>query len=58
MAIRDIDRSTQWFAFAKFILGTFTLGIVTLVVNHQIQERELEIKEQESIGHFLEHRDE
>jgi hypothetical protein len=47
------DRSQQWFAFAKFLLGTFTIGIVTLIANHQIQQRELEIKEQESVGHFL-----
>lgn len=49
----DPERSKQWFAFAKFFLGTFAIGIVTLIANHQIQERELEIKEQESVGHFL-----
>jgi len=50
----ELERSKQWFAFAKFFLGTFAVGIVTLIANHQIQERELEIKEQESVGHFLE----
>jgi hypothetical protein len=50
----ELEQSKQWFAFAKFFLGTFAVGIVTLIANHQIQERELEIKEQESVGHFLE----
>lgn len=48
------ERIKLWFSFAKFFLGTFAIGIITLIANHQIQERELEIKEQEAIGHFLE----
>jgi hypothetical protein len=39
----ELEQSKQWFAFAKFFLGTFAVGVVTLVANHQIQERELEI---------------
>lgn len=49
----ESERIKQWFAFARFFLGTFAIGLVTLIANHQIQERELEIKEQEAIGHFL-----
>lgn len=48
------ERLKQWLSFAKFFLGTFAIGLITLIANHQIQERELEIKEQEAIGHFLE----
>jgi hypothetical protein len=49
----DLERFKQWLSFAKFLLGTFALGLITLLVNHQIQERELEMKEQEEMGHFL-----
>lgn len=43
------ERIKLWFSFAKFFLGTFAIGVRTLIANHQIQERELEIKEQEAI---------
>jgi hypothetical protein len=49
----DLERFKQWLSFAKFLLGSFALGLITLLVNHQIQERELEMKEQEEMGHFL-----
>jgi hypothetical protein len=49
----DLERFKQWLSFAKFLLGTFALGLVTLLVNHQIQERELEMKEQDEMAHFL-----
>ncbi len=49
----DLERFKQWLSFAKFLLGTFALGLITLLVNHQIQERELEMKEQEEMSHFL-----
>lgn len=49
------DRLTIWLGFAKFVLGTFTLGLVTTLVNNSIQTREVELREQEQVGQFLEH---
>jgi hypothetical protein len=47
------DRLQLWLGFWKFFLGTFAIGLITLLVNHQIQQRELEMKEQDAMGHFL-----
>jgi len=39
----------------KFLLGTVVIGVLTLRVESSLQQREIEIKEQELIGKFLEH---
>lgn len=48
------ERFQIWINFAQFFIGTFALGVVTLLVNNRIQEREVEIKEQEQIGTLVE----
>ncbi len=47
---KENERFQIWINFAQFFIGTFILGVVTLLVNNKIQEREIEIKEQEQIG--------
>ncbi len=37
------------------MLGTIVFGLVTTAINHQIQEREIELKETEQLGKFVEH---
>ena len=49
------ERLKLWLGFAKFILGTVVLGLVTTFVNHTLQKRELELKEQEQVAQFLQH---
>jgi len=49
------ERLKLWLGFAKFILGTFVLGLVTTLINSAIQEREIELKEQEQVAQFLQH---
>jgi hypothetical protein len=44
-----------WIGFTKFLLGTFALGLVTTLINSAIQTREVELKEQEQVGQFLQH---
>ncbi len=41
--------------FSKFVLGTFILGLTASIINLQIQNRELEIKELERLGTFIEY---
>lgn len=54
MALTD-DRLKIWLGFARFILGAFALGLVTTLINCEIQERDIELKEQDQVGQFLEH---
>lgn len=49
------ERLQTWLGFAKFLLGTFALGLVTTLINNAIQKREVELKEQEQVGQFLQH---
>jgi uncharacterized protein YcbK (DUF882 family) len=55
-----------WLGFAKFLLGTVVLGLVTTFVNKDIQNKEIalkeidqrraiELREQEQLGKFIEH---
>ncbi|MFC6672310.1 hypothetical protein [Marinobacterium aestuariivivens] len=48
------DRFKAWLTFWQFILGTVVLGLFSTVISHQIQTREVEIKEQEANAKFLE----
>lgn len=47
------ERWKNLLSFAQFILGTVVLGIFGTIINHQIQTREVEIKEQELISKNL-----
>ena len=49
------DRLKEWLGFFKFFFGTFILGLATFLVNKDIQNREVEIKEQEQIAKYIEH---
>ena len=51
----DIDKLKEWLGFWKFFLGTFILGLATFLVNRDIQNREVEIKEQDQIAKYIEH---
>ena len=44
-----------WLKLGQFLIGTVVLGVATLAVNSQIQKREVEIKEMEMLGKFVEH---
>jgi hypothetical protein len=44
-----------WLGFAQFVLGTVVLGLVSTIINNAIQQREIELKEQEQVGTFLVH---
>lgn len=48
------ERFKAWLTFWQFVLGTVVVGIFSAVISHQIQTREVEIKEQESNAKFLE----
>jgi|GEM_PF-6456417 len=47
------ERWKSIISFIQFILGTVVLGIFGTIINHQIQTREIEIKEQELISKNL-----
>lgn len=47
------ERWKSLLTFAQFILGTVVLGVFGTIINHQIQTREVEIKEQEQISKNL-----
>ncbi len=51
-----------WLSLLKFVLGTFTIGIITAVINWQIQTREIDLKDKEAefremerLGEFVQH---
>lgn len=54
LAIKN-DRLKIILDFYKFVLGTFILGLTASIINLQIQNRELEIKELERLGTFIEY---
>jgi hypothetical protein len=47
------ERWKALMSFAQFMLGTVVLGVFGTIINHQIQTREVEIKEQELISKNL-----
>ncbi len=47
------ERWKSLLSFAQFMLGTVVLGVFGTIINHQIQTREVEIKEQELISKNL-----
>ena len=50
-----LQKRDQWFGLIKFFLGTFAVSIVSLWINYQIQQRQIEIKELDSLGAFVTH---
>lgn len=51
----DNEKLKIWLGFVKFLLGTFFLGLITTFVNNEIQNREIELKEIEQLGKFIDH---
>ncbi len=51
----ELEKLKEWLGFWKFFLGTFILGLATFMVNKDIQNREIEIKEQEQVAKYIEH---
>lgn len=51
----DEKRIELLLKLGQFLIGTVALGIATFAVNSQIQKREVEIKEMEMLGKFVEH---
>jgi hypothetical protein len=51
----DIERFKEWIGFSKFLLGTVILGLVATGINYHFQKREIEIKEMEQLGKYVEH---
>lgn len=48
------ERFKAWITFWQFVLGTVVVGVFSTIISHQIQTREIEIKEQESNAKLLE----
>ncbi len=44
-----------WLGFTKFLLGTFALGLVTTLLSDDLKRKEIELKEQNQMGGYLEH---
>ncbi len=40
------ERLKIWIGFTKFLLGTFALGLVSILINYGIQDRQIKINEQ------------
>jgi hypothetical protein len=41
-------------SFLKFLIGTIALGITSTIINGRIQDREIDLKEQEAISKYIE----
>ena len=50
----DIERFKEWMGFSKFILGTVLLSLVATGINYHFQKKEIEIKEMEQLGNYVE----
>lgn len=49
------ERLKTWLGFGRCVLGSFVLGLFSILINMEIQDRELELKEQEQIASFHTH---
>ena len=47
------ERLKLWLSFIKFLLGTVALGLASVVINAEIQSREITLKEQEHLAKFI-----
>lgn len=56
---KEIEKLKIKYGFLKFLLGTFAISVLSLVINWQIQEKklqfEIQTKESDYIAQFLEH---
>lgn len=56
---KEIEKLKIKYSFLKFLLGTFAISVLSLVINWQIQEKklqfEIQTKESDYIAQFLEH---
>ena len=43
----DEKKLKLWLSFGKFFLSTFIIGLITVIVNYQIQNREVDLKNKE-----------
>ncbi|MCP3873036.1 MAG: hypothetical protein GY699_07770 [Desulfobacteraceae bacterium] len=51
---QEKDNLSLWLGFWKFVLGTVALGIITAVLNHQIQSRQLAAAEKNQEQAYVE----
>jgi len=49
------EKLSIWLSFTKFFLGTFCIGVITIYVNNDIQEKEVALMEMEQLGKFIDH---
>ena len=49
------ERLKIWLGFLKFFLGSFAIGLATIIINQEFQDREIELKEMEQLGKFIDH---
>lgn len=52
-----LERLKLWLGFAKFLVGTVALGILTAYINYQIQSRKLDLAQRKeeiaSLGNYI-----
>lgn len=51
----DVKHLEIWLKLVRFMIVTVGFGIATIVVNCQFQQREVDIKEMEMLGKFVDH---
>lgn len=49
----DNERLKLWLGLAKFFLGTVVLGLVSTFISHQIQQKEVELKELDQLSNHV-----
>ncbi len=47
------ENLSQWLSFFKFLLGSFVLGGITLVIDSNLKERQIENEETQLIGQYV-----
>jgi hypothetical protein len=53
LQVMENEKLKIYISFAEFIFGTIGLGLVSTNINYYIQNREVTIKEQASVGQFV-----
>jgi hypothetical protein len=53
LKVMENEKLKIYISFAEFIFGTIGLGLVSTNINYYIQNREVAIKEQASVGQFV-----
>ena len=49
------DKLKLWLGFSKFLLGTVAVGLVSIWINSGIETRQMELKEMEETGRFVDY---